>query len=298
MTAGNFAGFWERFAAHAIDNIFLMFSVVFFSVLAGFLLWVIRPLLSPLTGPYSALGMGLIVGILFYLLVPFLYYTYFIGKTGQTFGKSVMKIRVADKNGNSIGYLKAFFRILLIELFFLILIPLSLAFLLIVFDRAKQGLHDKILGTFVVKEGKSYFDVKSAIKIMALATGVIAIIIIILISLAHAFPASEDSGSRDVDLWFNGEPEYWKGAKITFENEYLGSISSWDCTNFFNECILSLPRNKIVKQPYHKIFSSNGAECREWVFDETMLNFDSNYVVLDIADSNQSSEQNCLSEWW
>lgn len=298
-TETKYAGFWERFVAHLIDNVFMLFFAVFFSVLAGLLFWLARPLLLPITGYYSAIGTGIMFGILFYLIAPFLYHIYFIGRYGQTFGKSAAKIRVVGRDGNSIGYPKAFLRILLIELFLLIWIPLSLAFVLIAFDREKQGAHDKILGTFVVKTDKTYFEIARAIKVLALAAGAIAVLIVVLVTLSHAFPAPPENGdSKEIKIWFSGKPESLDGAKITFDGKYLGSISSRDCTNFSNECMLPLPHSKVTQQPYHKIFSSNGAECLEWVLDETVLNSDSNYVMLDAADGNQSDKQNCLSGWW
>ncbi len=119
----NFASFWERFAAHVIDNVFLLFSALFFSTVAGLLLWALRPVLVPFTGHYSALVVGVLIGLLSYFAVPFFYFTYFISRTGQTFGKSVMKIKVVNRDGQAIGYGRAFLRIVFIEIALNLIVP-------------------------------------------------------------------------------------------------------------------------------------------------------------------------------
>lgn len=65
-----------------------------------------------------------------------------------TFGKKLMGIRVVDLTGNKISLKKSTIRNLSKILSYLIL---GLGFAWILFDKNKQGWHDKIANTYVVK---------------------------------------------------------------------------------------------------------------------------------------------------
>ena len=66
-----------------------------------------------------------------------------------TFGKIVMGIKVVNKNGQGVDFSKALLRNLSKILSGLIL---GIGYIMIVFDDRKQGLHDKIADTFVVRQ--------------------------------------------------------------------------------------------------------------------------------------------------
>jgi uncharacterized RDD family membrane protein YckC len=73
-----------------------------------------------------------------------LYNIYLLGKTGQTIGKRMMKVKVLDQTGQPIGFWKAFARELVKNVvgnvcFLLLLWPL--------WDQEKQGLYDKLFST-------------------------------------------------------------------------------------------------------------------------------------------------------
>lgn len=68
---------------------------------------------------------------------------------GQTLGKKVMKIKVVTEDGKPIGYKEAIVRYLG---YILSGVALCLGFLWVIWDKKKQGWHDKIAGTLVVKE--------------------------------------------------------------------------------------------------------------------------------------------------
>lgn len=68
---------------------------------------------------------------------------------GQTLGKKVMKIKVVTESGKAVGYKEAVVRFLG---YILSGAVLGLGFLWIIWDKKKQGWHDKIAGTLVVKE--------------------------------------------------------------------------------------------------------------------------------------------------
>jgi uncharacterized RDD family membrane protein YckC len=83
------------------------------------------------------------------LIVSLAYFTYFEGgETGQTIGKRVMNIRVADfENGAAIGYGRAAIRWVAR---FLSAIPLGLGYFWMLWDAEKQTWHDKLSTSVVV----------------------------------------------------------------------------------------------------------------------------------------------------
>ena len=64
-----------------------------------------------------------------------------------TLGKRIMRIKVINASGNRLSFKQSAIRNFCKILSY---IPLSLGFLWLVFDRNRQGWHDKIGGTFVV----------------------------------------------------------------------------------------------------------------------------------------------------
>jgi uncharacterized RDD family membrane protein YckC len=86
-----------------------------------------------------------VIGIIFGVVYP----VYFIGKKGATPGKSLMKIKVIDKETKAVpGLLKAFLREIIGKLASSIF--LFLGYLWAIWDKDKQAWHDKIAGTIVI----------------------------------------------------------------------------------------------------------------------------------------------------
>ena len=120
------ASFLERFAAYLVDII---------------LIGIIEGIVWALTNQAAASGVGLLVGLA--------YFVYFEGgATGQTLGKRLLGIRVYDFNGRGpIGYGRALVRYIgriLSGAVFL------LGYLWMLWDGQKQTWHDKIATTVVV----------------------------------------------------------------------------------------------------------------------------------------------------
>jgi uncharacterized RDD family membrane protein YckC len=96
-----------------------------------------------------------VIGIayLLTLLLPFIYYTVMHGRaSGQTFGKKWLGIAVKeDSGGGSIGYGRAFGRYAIIFVLALFILPLLLDYLWPLWDKKNQALHDKVVGSVVVK---------------------------------------------------------------------------------------------------------------------------------------------------
>lgn len=83
-------------------------------------------------------------------LLQAVYFTYFwsaAGK-GQTIGSRALNIRVVKTDGSYLDYVGAFLRYVG---FFISCIAFLLGVIWAAFDAQKQGWHDKIAGTYVVK---------------------------------------------------------------------------------------------------------------------------------------------------
>lgn len=109
------AGFWVRFGAYLIDFVIIMLFA-----------WI------PLVGWIGAIA----------------YFILFWGAKGQTPGKMALGLYVITTDGQPMSYGKAAIRYLgyMVSGFIL-----SIGFLMIAFDDAKRGLHDRIANTLVVK---------------------------------------------------------------------------------------------------------------------------------------------------
>lgn len=76
------------------------------------------------------------------------YYTYFFGK-GQTPGMKLVEVKLIRTDGvEPVGYKKGFFRWIGMEISGMVLF---LGYVWILIDKKRQGWHDKIAGTYVVK---------------------------------------------------------------------------------------------------------------------------------------------------
>ena len=85
---------------------------------------------------------------LFFLAFPVFYYVYLHGTYGQTFGKMALKIKVVNEDGTPLDYRKAFLRWLG---YFLCDLTFYIGYFWVAFDHRKQGLHDKVCKTVVVR---------------------------------------------------------------------------------------------------------------------------------------------------
>jgi uncharacterized RDD family membrane protein YckC len=77
------------------------------------------------------------------------YAVFFTGYCGQTPGKMALRIKVIRTDGAPITYGRAALREVLGK--FVSGILLGIGYLMVAFDSKKQGLHDKIADTYVIK---------------------------------------------------------------------------------------------------------------------------------------------------
>ena len=124
--AVEYAGFWIRLGAAVIDSLIV-------SVVGGILRLIILRV-----GSFWLIG-----------LLPWLYYWLFTGLKGQTLGKMALGIKVVDEQGDMPGLGRAALREIPGKI--VSLIALYLGFLWIIWDERKQGWHDKIAKTYVLR---------------------------------------------------------------------------------------------------------------------------------------------------
>ncbi|WP_303721424.1 RDD family protein [Malonomonas rubra] len=134
------AGFWIRVVATMLDGLIvfvLQFVLGLLLAMAGFAVG------SGGTEEVSGLVM------LFSYIIGFAYYIIFTGHCGQTPGKMAVRIKVIRTDGSEIGYGKATFREVVAK--FISGIILGIGYLMVAFDEQKQGLHDRMSDTYVIK---------------------------------------------------------------------------------------------------------------------------------------------------
>ncbi len=120
-----YVGFWPRLGAALIDGIILL---------------VVAIILAVITAGLSVYAQW---------LIDILYYVLLTGLRGQTLGKQLLGIRVVNRNGEVPGIGRAILREVIGK--FVSTIVLLLGYIWVLFDRRKQGWHDKIAGTYVIR---------------------------------------------------------------------------------------------------------------------------------------------------
>ena len=154
MTTYQFAGFWRRFVAYMIDGFIIMVVFVILAIVAGVAYFAgamsgdSQSWIAQWTNPERMGSFGLSISA-FYLLLYMIYFTYFHGLNGRTPGKSLLGLQVVTADGSPLSFGIAFLRsvgYLVSSLLFTV----PLGFIWIVFDKKKQGWHDKIAGTVVI----------------------------------------------------------------------------------------------------------------------------------------------------
>ena len=121
------AGFGIRLAAGIIDMVII---VVCLGLLKSIMPFLTHPIFNTLAGAlYSIL--------------------LWVNWNGQTVGKRVMGIKVVKEDGSPVDYQTAVIRYLT---YMVSTIPLFLGYFWVIWDEKKQGWHDKLAKTLVVKE--------------------------------------------------------------------------------------------------------------------------------------------------
>ena len=164
MIENRLGGFWRRAVAYGIDKI-ILHVICILLLLSGMLA-------SGLNLPayHHGHGRGFFDSILdgrflvFYyavtIFVNMIYFIWFHGATGQTPGKILLGLRVVQTTGDPMTFGVAFLRWVG---YIISAAGFCLGFIWIIFDRKKQGWHDKIAGTVVIREDRRNGKVQYAI---------------------------------------------------------------------------------------------------------------------------------------
>jgi uncharacterized RDD family membrane protein YckC len=134
-------GFGRRLAANLIDMMFVWVFGLLLGTAAG-----VAGLLIGMYGPERPVALNLLIigsGLIFSVV----YYIASWAKTGQTIGKMTIGVKVVGADGNPPSWGAAILRYIG---YIVNMVVFALGFLWIVFDRKRQGWHDKLAGTYVV----------------------------------------------------------------------------------------------------------------------------------------------------
>jgi len=145
------AGFWRRVGAYLIDAFIIWVAIFALQIVVGIarfaLFWAIP---GNVGGPVNLLFtlLSTLLGLAIFLG----YYPYFWTTSGQTLGKKALGLRVVRTGGYKLGLGRAILRLLG---YWLSALTLGLGFIWVAFDRKKQGWHDKIADTQVIRVRES-----------------------------------------------------------------------------------------------------------------------------------------------
>ncbi|MCL2707042.1 MAG: RDD family protein [Dehalococcoidia bacterium] len=137
-----YASFWRRFAAFAVDAVLLSIIISMIFPIHG------RDLFQWFSGSHRYLVPLVSISNFLSTLVTLAYSVVFWSWRGQTPGKLLLNIKVLRGDGSNISFSYALLRYLG---YIICALTLGLGFIGIICDNRKQGLHDKIAGTVVIK---------------------------------------------------------------------------------------------------------------------------------------------------
>ncbi len=144
-----YAGFWIRFSAALLDQIFISMILGVYAVVCLAIGAVINVLLAPETAE-SLLGIFAVVAIILAFFIALLYEPYLLSSKHQaTYGMLVLDLKIVGLDYEPISFGKAFLRLLAQYISALIL---YIGYLMIAFTERKQGLHDMMVGTYVLRK--------------------------------------------------------------------------------------------------------------------------------------------------
>jgi len=132
-----YAGFWLRTGAYLLDLLFLFLLVYFLTTI-----------FSPFIKNLFVTVLSIIIFSLIVLLIKTAYFVTFWVWRGQTLGYMILGIKVIRTDSSTLDWWHAMVRF---GAGILCVLTLFAGFIMIAFDSKKQGLHDKIADTYVVK---------------------------------------------------------------------------------------------------------------------------------------------------
>lgn len=144
-----FAGFWIRSVAYAVDSILIGLCMRLLEF--GYLRGAHEDFFGDSYWGFLEFDWNsLMPMIAVELLLTFSYFTFFVGRFGQTPGKMICGLKVIRSDGRDVTYAQAALRTLG---YYVNRLTLGLGFIWVAMDPRKQGFHDKIARTYVVRPG-------------------------------------------------------------------------------------------------------------------------------------------------
>jgi uncharacterized RDD family membrane protein YckC len=138
-----YANFWERTRAFMIDGIILIgvYGIAFLTIL--FVMMISN--YTQETALYDAYTWSTAS----YVIAFFSYFTWATGKNGDTIGKRYCGLKVVTNDGKKPTMKRAFGRSLS---YMVSSVPFDIGFFWVAVDKKRQGFHDKLAKTYVVKK--------------------------------------------------------------------------------------------------------------------------------------------------
>lgn len=134
------AGFWIRVVAYLLDATLLGVVQLILSLMLGLVVGAI--------GGGGDIALSVVLW-LFGATLSIAYAVFFTGYCGQTPGKMALRLKVIRADGSPLTYGRAALREVPGK--FLSSILLGIGYLMVAFDNRKQGLHDRIADSYVIK---------------------------------------------------------------------------------------------------------------------------------------------------
>jgi len=146
----NYIGFWKRVLASLIDWLVMLIP----GMIVGAIIGAIAPLiLLTSRSETAAIGASFGIAILSNIVMTLLYWLYYACMESSTLqgtvGKLALGIKVVDLNGDKITFTRATGRYFSKIVSGLIL---CIGYIMVAFTDKKQGLHDIMAGTLVIKK--------------------------------------------------------------------------------------------------------------------------------------------------
>ncbi len=174
------AGFWIRLGAFWMDGLIILLLAMFFGSLVYS------------TAPGRELFINMEKINLFLVLLFIFYHSLFLGRFRTTPGKKLFGLAVIPlKPSARFGYSEAFLRTLA---YFISEVFLGVGFLWIAFNKNKQGWHDKIARTSVIK--KAEVSLIHRLATLILVTFLVIVMIALQFNLTFVYQSMFSHGNR------------------------------------------------------------------------------------------------------
>ena len=151
MVEDRYGGFWRRAMAFSIDKIILFFTSLFILFIGVLSLSIsfLSHYRDMLPERFEEMTITFVsIYLLTTVFISMIYFTYFHGAAGQTPGKMIFGLKMVQSTGEQMTFGLAFLRWVG---YIISAVVFYLGFIWIAFDAKKQGWHDKIAGTVVIR---------------------------------------------------------------------------------------------------------------------------------------------------